>query len=172
MDIEIPTTEFLMYRRLPKNERLVGSEVESLIKKFEAHEAGEQQFLQGYKDMADKSKNGLVKFLLQLIISDEEKHHALAHTMVSSLKDSLIWSKSDEAVSSIGDISQGKDELLELTSDFIKYEKQGINEYKTLIKETRGYFYDIFVLILRSMIYDSRKHIDILNYIQRTLKEV
>ena len=138
------------------------STTELLMNKFEAHEGGEREFVQRYKEIAEKSKNSLIKFLLKLIISDEEKHHAITHTMVSTLKDDLTWTRSESAFHDLADLGKEKDELLDLTGDFIQVEKKGIKEYKKLIKESRGYYRGLFVLLLQSMIRDSEKHVEIL----------
>ncbi|MFQ5917920.1 MAG: hypothetical protein ACE5I0_08945, partial [Candidatus Binatia bacterium] len=52
------------------------SAVEQLMNEFEHHEDQEGEFVTQYKEIAEKSKNPLIKFLLNLIISDEEKHRA------------------------------------------------------------------------------------------------
>ena len=58
------------------------SEVERLMNEFEAHEGQEGEFVQHYKEIAEKSKNPLIKFLLRLIISDEEKHQVAIHAIL------------------------------------------------------------------------------------------
>ena len=37
--------------------------------------------------------NPMTRFLMQLIVSDEEKHRAVIHAMVATLKGSLTWTK-------------------------------------------------------------------------------
>lgn len=149
-----------------------GSEVERLMNKFESHEGHEREFLNRYKEVADKSKSRLIKFLLQLIISDEEKHHAVTHAMVSTLEGSLRWTKPEDAIGNLRAGEEEKEELLKLTGDFIRVEKDGIKEYKKLIKECRDYYHGVFGLLLDTMIQDSEKHIRILQFLQKKLKEI
>ncbi len=148
------------------------SEVERLANEFEAHEAEEGKFLRQYKDLAGTTKNRMIKFLLQLIISDEEKHHAITHAMVSTLKGDLNWTRPDDAIRGLYDLGEDKEKLLKLTEDFIRVEKQGITEYKKLIKESKGYYRDLFVLLFQSMVYDSEKHVKILEFLRQRLREV
>ena len=147
------------------------SEVERLANEFEAHEAQEGKFLRQYKDLAGKTKNRMIKFLLQLIISDEEKHHAITHAMASTLKGDLNWTNPDDAIRGLYDLGEDKKKLLKLTEDFIRVEKEGISEYKKLIKESRGYYRDLFVLLFQSMVRDSEKHVEILEFLRDRLRE-
>jgi len=147
------------------------SEVERLTNEFQAHESQEGRFIGRYKEIAEKSNNPLVKFLLQLIVSDEEKHHAVTHAIVSTLKGSLTWTRPEDAVTGLYNLGEGKEELLRLTKDFIKLEKEGITEYKKLIKNSKHYYQGLFVLLLDAMIYDSEKHVEILDFLRKRLKE-
>jgi bacterioferritin (cytochrome b1) len=147
------------------------SQVERLVNEFEAHESQEGKFLKQYKELAAKTDNRLVKFLLQMIVSDEEKHHAITRAMAATLKGDIEWTNRDGAIRGLYDLKIDKENLLDLTEDFIAIEKEGINEYKALIHESKGYYRDLFVLLFRSMIRDSEKHIEILEFLRNRLKE-
>lgn len=147
------------------------SEVERLMNEFEAHEGQEAKFVQRYKEIAEKSENPLIKLLLRLIISDEEKHYSITHAMVSTLKGGLTWSRPEDAISGFYDLEEGTDELLKLTEDFIGLEREGIKEYKKLIKASKHYYRGLFGLLLQSMIRDSEKHVEILEFLRQRLKE-
>jgi rubrerythrin len=147
------------------------SEVEGLMNKFEAHEKEEGKFVRRYKEIAEKSKNPFLKFLLQLVISDEEKHHAVLHAMVSSLRGDLAWTKEKDAIRGLYDLAGENGELLKLTEDFVRLEREGIKEYKKLAEESKGYYRNLFVLLLRTMIRDSEKHAEILEFLGQRLKE-
>jgi rubrerythrin len=147
------------------------SEVERLANEFEAHEGQEGSFLKQYKELVGQTDNRMVKFLLQMIISDEEKHHAITHAMLSTLKGDLNWSSPADAIRGLYDLKNEKEKLLGLTENFIRVEKTGINEYKQLIKESKGYYRDLFGLLFRSMIHDSEKHVEVLEFLRDRLKE-
>lgn len=147
------------------------SDVERLVNEFEAHEYQEGKFLKRYKEVAVKSDNRLVKLLLQMIVSDEERHHAITRAMAATLKGDLSWTKRDDAIRGLYDLKDEKEKLLGVTEDFIAIEKEGINEYRALIHESKGYYSDLFVLLFRSMIRDSEKHIEILEFLRNRLKE-
>lgn len=147
------------------------SEVERLMNEFTAHESHEGEFIKRYKEIAEKSHNPLIKFLLQLIITDEEKHNAVIHAMVSTLRGGLTWSRPEGSISGFSDLGAEKGELLKLTQDFIRLEKDGIKEDKRLMKTSKGYYHGLFELLLRSMIHDSEKHMEILDFLCKKLKE-
>ncbi len=147
------------------------SEVERLTNEFEAHESEESKFLRQYKEVAVTTQNRMIKFLLQMIISDEEKHHAITHAMAATLKGDLNWTNPDDALRGLDNLDEEKGRLLGLTEDFIGVEKRGIKEYKELIKSSKGYYRDLFVVLFESMIRDSEKHIKILEFLRLRLKE-
>jgi bacterioferritin (cytochrome b1) len=175
MEEKIPETEypyqFVLGQNVDELEAGGGSEVEHLMNKFESHEGQEREFLIRYKEVAERSKSRFVRFLLQLIISDEEKHHAVTHAMVSTLQGSLRWTQPADAIGSLHEGEEEKDELLKLTRDFIRLEREGVKEYKKLIKDCRDYYHGLFGLLLDTMIQDSEKHIRILQFLQKKLKE-
>lgn len=147
------------------------SDVERLANEFEAHEGQEGTFLKQYKELAGQTDNRMVKFLLQMIISDEEKHQAITRAMLSTLKGDLNWTTPADAIRGLYDLKNEKEKLLALTENFIQVEKNGIADYKQLIKESKGYYRDLFGLLFRSMIHDSEKHVEVLEFLRDRLKE-
>jgi rubrerythrin len=146
------------------------SPVEKLLNAFEAHESKEESSIEFYKKTVAHMPNAATRFLMQLIISDEEKHRAVLHAMVSTLKGSLTWTKPAGSLEGATDLASVNDKLLEKTEEFIRLEKDGIKEYKTLIKESSGYYHGLFKLLLDAMIRDSEKHVEILEYLKENLK--
>jgi len=147
-----------------------GSEVEKLMRAFEAHESDEKVFLREYRAILEDCKNPLAAFLLNLIIADEERHQAVVHSMAATIKGSLTWTQQADALR--GSVELGEEEsaeLLQLTEKFIKEEKKGIREYKKLIKTSRDYYQGLFVLLIKTMIHDSEKHVMILEFLRGKL---
>jgi bacterioferritin (cytochrome b1) len=146
------------------------SPVERLLNEFEAHEAKEEKSLEYYREALQEMPNPMNRFLLQLIVSDEEKHRAVIHAMVATLKGSLTWTKPAGSLEGTGDLAVTDDKLLAVTEDFIQLEKEGIKEYKTLIKESSGYYHGLFKVLLDSMMRDSEKHVELLEFLRESLK--
>lgn len=146
---------------------------EQMMKIFKAHEREEQQFLEEYGDIAARHENPLVRFLLKMIMADEEKHHAVVQTIASTLDSDLGWRQpTREKLPKLGQISdEEKEALLKMTAEFIQTEKDGIKEYKALLKSSGDYYGGLLVLLIRTIIHDSEKHLMILQFIDEKLRE-
>ncbi len=146
---------------------------EQMMNSFTAHEQGEQQFLEEYRDIVERHENPLVRFLLQMIMSDEEKHQAVVHTITSTLKSDLAGLRSREKLPKLGRISdEEKEALLKLTAEFIQTEKDGIKEYKALLNPSGNYYGGLLVLLIQTIIHDSEKHLMILSFIDKKLRKI
>ena len=146
------------------------SPIERLLNEFEAHESKEEKSLEYYKKVLGDMPNPMTRFLLQLIISDEEKHRAVIHAMVATLKGSLNWTKPAGSLEGGAELATINGNLREATEEFIKIEKEGIKDYKTLIGESSGYYHGLFKVLMDSMIRDSEKHIEMLEFLRGTLR--
>jgi len=142
------------------------SPVERLLNEFEAHEAKEEKSLEQYRAILASLPNPVTRFLLQLIISDEEKHRAVVHAMAATLRGSLTWSKPRGSLEGTADPAVANSQLHDITEEFIRLEKEGIREYRTLAKESSGYYHGLFKILLDSMIRDSEKHVELLEYLR------
>ena len=145
------------------------SPIERLLNDFEAHELKEEKSIDDYKRLLKVMPNPMTKFLLQLIISDEEKHRAVVHAMVSTLKGSLTWTKPEASLEGGEDLGSANSELRSVTDAFIELEKEGVRECKALMKESSGYYHGVFKVLLDSMIRDSEKHIELLEFLKEQL---
>jgi rubrerythrin len=147
------------------------SPVEKLLNEFEAHEAKEDRALEVYKKTAAYMPNAAARFLMQLIVSDEEKHRAVIHAMVATLRGSLNWTKPHGSLEGIGDVSTMNGKLRDTTDELIRLEREGIREYHNLAKESSGYYQGLFKVLLDSIIRDSEKHVELLEFLKENLKD-
>ena len=146
------------------------SPIERLLNEFEAHEAKEEKSLEIYKKTLGEMANPMTRFLLQMIVSDEEKHRAVVHAMVATLKGSLNWTKPAGSLEDSGNLAGMDGKLREATEEFIQIEKEGIKEYKTLLNESSGYYHGLFKILIDSMIRDSEKHVELLEFLRGSLE--
>ena len=146
------------------------SEVERLMEEFETHETHEAAFVRRYREIFQTMHNPLVKFLLELILSDEEKHHKVLESMTSTLKGALTWTRFENAIEGLYNLGQQKDEILDVTEEFIRAERKEIVEYRKLMRASKRYYQGLFTLFLATMIHDSEKHIEILEFLREKLK--
>jgi rubrerythrin len=148
------------------------SDVERLMAAFAAHEVRERESLRDYRESADTLANPLVKFLLQLIVSDEEKHHDIIRRLLASLQSDLVWdSRATTRMPRLGALSETeRKDLLRVVDALIAEEKQGIADYKALVKSSDGYYEGLMELLVDTVILDSKKHLAILRFLKRRLR--
>jgi len=154
---------------IPRGREAV-SQVERLLNYFESHEAKEEESLERYTEIVSEIKDPAMHFLLQLIASDEEKHRRITQAMALTLKGSLNWSKPPGSLEGDGEQGNDTERLLAITDGFIDLEKEGIREYKILLKESVDYYHGLFTILLQSMIRDSEKHVELLEFLRERLK--
>ncbi|MGE5306785.1 MAG: hypothetical protein ACM3TN_26055 [Alphaproteobacteria bacterium] len=154
----------------PRKDKDELSQVERLLNEFEAHESKEEQAIENYRKLLAAVQNPVTRFLMQMILSDEEKHRAVTHSMVSTLKGSLTWSKPSGTLEGGADEANINRQLLDMTDEFIELEKSGIKDYKVLLKQSADYYHGLFKILLNSMIRDSEKHVELLEFIQQRAK--
>jgi hypothetical protein len=106
-----------------------------------------------------------------LIVSDEEKHRAVVHAMAATLKGSLTWTKPAGSLEGDPDSAAANQKLLAVTDEFIKIEREGIKEYKTLLKASEDYYHGLFKILISAMIRDSEKHAELLEFLRARLRE-
>lgn len=146
------------------------SPVENLLNQFEAHESKEEKAVEYYRNTLAHMPNPLTRFLMQLIVSDEEKHRAVIHAMAATLLGSLTWTKPPGSLEGGNDLASMNGKLREITNELIRLEKDGIREYRALIKESSGYYHGLFEILLDSIIRDSEKHVELLEFLHQSLK--
>jgi bacterioferritin (cytochrome b1) len=158
-----------MMQELTKNPEGI-SAVEKLLNEFESHEAKEEKAIEEYRGALGTMKDPATRFIMQMIISDEEKHRAVTHAIAATLKGSINWSRPAGSLEGAPDEGETNRKLVAITDEFINLEKTGIKEYKVLLKESTGYYHGLFKLLIEAMIRDSEKHIDLLEFLSRRLK--
>ena len=145
------------------------SQAERLLTELEAHEGNEGDSIENYRRVLADLRNPVTRFVMQMVLSDEEKHRAVIHSMVSTLKGSLTWTKPAGTLEGGADETAINRELVAVTDQFIELEKSGIREYKVLLKDSVDYYQGLFKILLNSMIRDSEKHVELLEYIRERI---
>jgi len=143
-----------------------GSPVVRLLNEFESHEAKEEKSLEQYRNLLAEAPNAVTRFIVQLIISDEEKHRAVNHAMIATLRGSLTWTKPEGSLEGAGALTESNSWLQASIEEFIEIEKEGIRDCKSLNKESEGYYHGVFKILLDAMIRDSEKHIELLEFLK------
>ena len=147
------------------------SSVQRLMNEIQAHAAHEAKWLAGYQVSAAETNDPLIRFLLGLILADEERHHEITARMISKLKDELTWTRSSGTLRRAGEKGEKRKALLKSVESFLDAERSGVKEYENLKKKSHRLYRDVFALLYMTMIHDSLKHIEILEFLRQRLKE-
>ena len=147
------------------------SSVQRLMNEFQSHADHEEQWLTDYQASAKEASDPLIRFLLGLIVADEQRHHELTNRMIAKLKDELAWTRSEGLARRVYEKGEKHTQLLSSVERFLDAERKGIKEYERLKKESQGLYRDVFALLYTTMIHDSHKHIGILEFLRRKLVE-
>jgi bacterioferritin (cytochrome b1) len=138
---------------------------------IESHVAHESEFLEIYADAISQHDSPLVRFILQLILADEEKHHDVLRRVVARLEADLTMHAPGDAVPAPGEIGAvDRKKLIDLTDRFIEEERDGIAKSRELMAATDGLYAGLLTMLLRGMVQDSEKHIMMLQFMRKQLQ--
>jgi rubrerythrin len=169
---EKPEIDRLLFYSSPDLERKPfdeKSKIEGILEWFEGHMASEKSMISEYQTVASKTRNETIRFLINLITEEEEKHHRLLQVMIQTLRESLTWQSHSQAIHFHGDLGVDKEEVRKATEKFLTQEREGIQKCKALRKETKKLYYGLFEILFDVMIKDSEKHEHLLKYMNKTL---
>ena len=82
---------------------------------------------------------------------------------------SLTWTKLAGGLEGDPDDAAVNRKLLAVTDEFIRLERDGINDYKNLLTASEYYYHDLFKILIAAMIRDSEKHIELLKFLRGRL---
>ena len=144
--------------------------VQRLMNEFQTHATDEEQWLTDYQVIAKGSSDPRIRFL-GLIVADEQRHHELTRRMITKLKDELAWTRAEGLARRVYEKGEKRAQLLASVERFLEAERKGIKEYERLKKESQGHYRDVFALLYTTMVHDSHKHIGILEFLRRKLRD-
>jgi len=147
------------------------SSIQRLMNEFQSHASHEEQWLTSYQAIAEEASDPLIRFLLGMIITDEQRHHELTSKMITKLKDELAWTRAEGLARRVYAKGETRKQLLSSIEQFLEAERKGIQEYEAMKKASQGLYRDVFALLYTTMIHDSHKHIGILEFLRQKLIE-
>lgn len=145
----------------------------SIVEHVEHHMDTERDVLTQYGEMANDTSDERVRYLVHLILDDEVRHHRLLTEMANWLRAATEHRPlSGPRMPSF--IPRGGDEntaaLAARTAELLALEREDLEELKDLRREvTRVEDTAWWSALVDSMELDTRKHIRLLEFIQREL---
>jgi len=150
----------------PPSDRTLLAEQE-VFRHLNDHVTSEAEFISAYKELAAASSTPeAVRYLISLVLEDEERHHRLLHEIVTAIENRLASGNNPDAVPDL--THEPPDRALEEVTDrFLAAERADAKQLKALRKELRP-FRDtsMWPLLVELMEHDTAKHIRLLTYMR------
>lgn len=145
----------------------------SIVEHVEHHMETERDVLAQYGELANDTSDERVRYLVHLIVDDEVRHHRLLSEMANWLRAATEHRPlSGPRMPSFTRRGDGEDTagLAARTADLLALEREDLEELKELRREvTRVEDTAWWSTLVDSMEFDTRKHIRLLEFVQREL---
>jgi rubrerythrin len=160
-----------VYKVIEGQDRNARSPFEELLDQIRQHEDEEEIVLEDYERLAATTPDPGVRYLVNLIAQDERRHHALAKDIAQDMTRSLMWAAdSGRELPTVRATGAERDELLVKTRKYLHLEAQGLTTIEHLepkVRELRSGMVELLFVIMAA---DTKKHIQILKYIEKHLE--
>lgn len=144
---------------------------EQLLAHFQEHVEDEWELLEAYAKFRDAGPE-YVRYLIDLIIADEARHHQMFRELVNRVRSDIDFREYGPQVPYIGPRADTAEVLLEATDRFLVFEREDETALRRLKKELRPVRdTTLFSLLVELMELDTKKHIAILEFIRRKATE-
>lgn len=135
-----------------------------------AHERDEEEVISAYEAFARETESDVVRFLIELIVEDERRHHKMLEQLANTIRAQSTFEETGPRVPYL-DVHRRRDRtLLETTKRFLEVERKDRSHLKDLAKtvEASGGEVDAFVVDLLRM--DTERHIQILKFVEHLVR--
>ena len=135
---------------------------------FEAHVREETLFLQAYEELCQSVEDPGTRFLIDLILEDERRHHDLFRELADAAR-SLEPGKGGLVAPDPSPEEARR--ILEPTQRFLEAELEDRRHLRELAKELDGTADSLWRLLIELMDLDTRKHVAILEHLEQRLRD-
>jgi rubrerythrin len=135
---------------------------------FVNHVETERAVLEQYVAVANESESKAFRYLVNLLIEDEIRHHRLFMEIAESIKTESLTGEEDPKVPGLDLYRADRAKTLESTSTLLKSEQDDAIELKRLqrlLKEVQDV--TLWSLLVELMQLDTKKHIAILRFVRK-----
>jgi len=125
-----------------------------------------------YRDVAATSSSRAFRYLSDLIIEDEIRHHRVFRDLASALKNDAELDPAEPAIPHIGKWGDDATTVLRLTETLLERERADAKELRHLASELKSLKQEtLWQLLVKLMEMDTAKHIEILKFVKRSAKK-
>lgn len=152
-------------------ERLVGATEgdQRLFDAFREHEHNEEAVIDAYRDFGHGTDSATVRYLIDLIVEDERKHHRLLIELANTIRAEVTTQERGKRVPYL-DVHRSDRAILEATGRFLEIERKDRRQFKELVKEVEHRGSDLDSFLVRLILDDTDRHIRILRFIERMVR--
>ncbi len=141
----------------------------TLLQILEGHVHSEAELEDDYRGLLQSAGAGDIGFLIGLILEDEQRHHHWFSELAQSVG-ALLDPSEEPTIPWLGKI-EDRDKLLATTKRFLKFEREDARQLRHLLKELQDVEETtLWALLVRLMLSDTEKHIEILRFIEHRAK--
>jgi rubrerythrin len=135
------------------------------------HIATERGLLEEYREIAESSQSNAFRYLVNLLIEDEIRHHRIFSDLAESLETTALM-KAKEPIIPFMDFGQDDPEaVIAATQRLLRHENEDARELKRLQRELHSMGDDsLNGLLVELMQRDTQKHQAILRFVQKRAK--
>ena len=131
------------------------------------HATHERGLLEEYATAAQATESKALAYLIDLLLTDERRHHLIFEQLAGSLKLSAEMGAGSPDVPRIDFDAENRVEVLEVTARLLDQEEQDLRELKRLRRQFRDVkdttLWDLLVELMER---DTDKHIAILEFVR------
>ena len=110
-----------------------------------------------------------VRYLVDLILADESRHHQTFRELVNRVRSDIDWRDYGPKVPYLDKIRDDPATFVETTERFLAFERDDLRALKKLRKELKPVRNTtLFSLLVELMEFDTLKHIAILEFMRRS----
>jgi len=137
---------------------------------FTDHVQAERGLLEEYSAIAEKSPSKAFRYLVNLLIEDEIRHHRIFTELAKSLESDALLT-GEEPIIPYPDFEKAdRAVLLEATTQLLQKEKDDAADLKRLQHELReGKVTLLWTVLVELMQRDTEKHIALLRFVKKSL---
>lgn len=144
----------------------------ALVAYLGEHVKAEAHALKAYEDLLKDRPDDVANYLVNMVLSDEKRHHQMFADMQGTLERSIQWREVASHVPSTrisGDVSA----LLSTTTELLRLEKADLKQLRRLRRRWARAKGDrkLWALLVRTAEIDTEKHIEVLSYLRELLKD-
>jgi len=146
---------------------LAGSEWdENLLAHFHEHMEGEMELLESYARAREEAPE-YVRYLVDLILADEGRHHQMFRELVNRVRSDIDWREYGPQVPYITRKPEDAEVTVGATEALLSFEREDQKALHRLRRELRPVRdTTLFSLLVELMELDTKKHIAILEFIR------